>query len=79
MWLQQLKRNGVSLLFGNSLLRSDLGRRSLDMKGDLTILISSILEIARSKYLPAGDVIFAALVDEESGGKFGSEYLEEKY
>ncbi len=56
------------------------GRGALDMKGPLAMLLSAFLK-ARAETLRvplAGDVIFAAVADEEDSGAFGTKYLVER-
>ena len=54
------------------------GRGALDMKGPLTMLLAAFLK-AKAENLPMpGDVIFAAVADEEGGGSFGMKHLVEK-
>jgi len=51
------------------------GRGALDMKGGLAMMLSALLRARREGLVPAGDVIFAALSDEEAGGAYGAGYL----
>jgi acetylornithine deacetylase/succinyl-diaminopimelate desuccinylase-like protein len=54
------------------------GRGALDMKGPLAMLLAAFLK-AKAENLPlAGDVIFAAVADEEHSGSFGMKYLVEQ-
>jgi acetylornithine deacetylase/succinyl-diaminopimelate desuccinylase-like protein len=51
------------------------GRGALDMKGPLTMLLAAFLR-AKAESLPlAGDVIFAAVADEEGPAEAGMKYL----
>jgi acetylornithine deacetylase/succinyl-diaminopimelate desuccinylase-like protein len=54
------------------------GRGALDMKGPLTMLLAAFLK-AKAENVPlAGDVVFAAVADEEHSGNFGTKYLVER-
>jgi len=54
------------------------GRGALDMKGPLAMLLAAFLR-AKAENLPlAGDVIFAAVADEEDSGRFGMKHLVER-
>ncbi|NOY70337.1 MAG: M20/M25/M40 family metallo-hydrolase [Deltaproteobacteria bacterium] len=55
------------------------GRGALDMKGGLAMMISAILAIKKQGTVPAGDIIFAALSDEEAGGDLGAKFLVENH
>ena len=51
------------------------GRGALDMKGGVAMLMAAFLKAkVEGAHLP-GDVIFAAVVDEEVGGDFGAKFL----
>lgn len=51
------------------------GRGALDMKGPVAMMLAAFLKAkAEGASLP-GDVIFAAVTDEENGGDFGAGYL----
>ncbi len=56
------------------------GRGALDMKGPLAMLLAAFLKAkADTQSVPlAGDVIFAAVADEEQSGEFGMKYLVER-
>ena len=55
------------------------GRGTLDMKGGVAMMLAALLRAkAEGETLP-GDVIFAALSDEESGGGCGAKYLVEQH
>ncbi len=56
------------------------GRGALDMKGPLAMLLAAFLKAkAETRSVPlAGDVIFAAVADEENTGAFGTKYLVEQ-
>ncbi len=51
------------------------GRGALDMKGGIAMMLAALLQVKRSGLIPAGDIIFAALADEEAGGDMGARYL----
>jgi acetylornithine deacetylase/succinyl-diaminopimelate desuccinylase-like protein len=54
------------------------GRGALDMKGGIAMMVSALLQ-ASEEDPPSGDVLFAVVCDEETGGKFGSGYLVEEH
>lgn len=55
------------------------GRGTLDMKGGVAMMLAALLQAkAEGESLP-GDVIFAALSDEESGGITGAKFLVEQH
>ncbi|MEN8186741.1 MAG: M20/M25/M40 family metallo-hydrolase [Bacteroidota bacterium] len=51
------------------------GRGTLDMKAGVAMMITALINLKRSGFVPAGDIIFAALSDEEAGGTYGAEFL----
>ena len=51
------------------------GRGALDMKGGVAMMLSAFLRAAHEHVVPAGDVVLALVVDEESGGDCGARYL----
>jgi len=53
------------------------GRGALDMKGGLAMMIAAVLRAAERGVAPAGDVLLAALADEEAGGVHGARHLVE--
>ena len=53
------------------------GRGAIDMKGGLAMMASALLSMEAEGESPAGDVIFAAVSDEEAGGDAGSRFLVE--
>jgi acetylornithine deacetylase/succinyl-diaminopimelate desuccinylase-like protein len=55
------------------------GRGALDMKGGLAMMISALLRSRAEGLRPAGDLIFTALSDEETGSDFGAKYLVENH
>ncbi len=55
------------------------GRGALDMKGPLVLFLAAMLQAKyEGKSLP-GDVVLAAVADEEDGGLFGAHYLVENH
>jgi acetylornithine deacetylase/succinyl-diaminopimelate desuccinylase-like protein len=55
------------------------GRGALDMKGGVAMMAAALLRAKAEGLVPAGDVIFAALSDEEAGGDFGASFLVEEH
>jgi len=55
------------------------GRGALDMKGGVAMMMCAILRACASGTSPAGDIVFAALSDEEAGSKVGARYLVERH
>ena len=55
------------------------GRGALDMKGGLTMMLTALLRAKAEGLKPAGDIIFAALSDEEAGSDYGAKYLVENH
>jgi acetylornithine deacetylase/succinyl-diaminopimelate desuccinylase-like protein len=53
------------------------GRGALDMKAGIAMMTSAMLRAASSNCRPAGDIVFAAVSDEEAGGALGAKYLVE--
>lgn len=51
------------------------GRGALDMKAGVAMLVHALLRAAGQKLRPAGDIILALVVDEESGGAAGMQFL----
>ncbi len=51
------------------------GRGALDMKGPLTVLLAAFLKLKALGIVPPGDVLFAAVADEEAGDEYGVRYL----
>jgi acetylornithine deacetylase/succinyl-diaminopimelate desuccinylase-like protein len=54
------------------------GRGALDMKGGVAMMICAILRACANGTSPAGDIVFAALSDEEAGSRVGARYLVEQ-
>jgi len=55
------------------------GRGALDMKAGLAMLVHALLRAKAQKLRPAGDILLAVVVDEESGGEAGMQYLLEEH
>lgn len=55
------------------------GRGALDMKGGIAMMLAAILRARAEGLRPPGDVIFAAMADEEVGGNFGAQFLVEEH
>ena len=55
------------------------GRGALDMKGGLAMMMSALLRAKAEGVKPAGDIVFAALSDEEAGSDYGARYLIENH
>jgi acetylornithine deacetylase/succinyl-diaminopimelate desuccinylase-like protein len=51
------------------------GRGALDMKGGVAMLLAAFLKAKAEKIPLPGDVLFAAVADEEAGDDFGVNYL----
>ena len=51
------------------------GRGALDMKGQVAASAVAIASLAREGFRPAGDLVFAAVADEEVGEGFGLPWL----
>jgi acetylornithine deacetylase/succinyl-diaminopimelate desuccinylase-like protein len=55
------------------------GRGALDMKGGIAMMLAALLHAAAEGEPLAGDVIFAALADEENWGDYGALHLVEEH
>lgn len=51
------------------------GRGTLDMKAGVAMLVHSLLRAKEQGLRPSGDMILAIVVDEETGGEVGMQYL----
>src|SRR5437868_15466507 len=51
------------------------GRGALDMKGQVAASAVAIASLAHEGFRPSGDLIFAAVADEEVGAGFGLQWL----
>ena len=62
--------------FGGEIVDGNVwGRGAVDMKGGVAMMLHALLRAQHSDVKPPGDLIFAALADEELGGRQGSAYL----
>ncbi|MFN8015946.1 MAG: M20/M25/M40 family metallo-hydrolase [Acidimicrobiia bacterium] len=55
------------------------GRGAVDMFNITASMAIAMSDLEREGFVPKGDVIFAAVADEEAGGVLGAEYLVENY
>jgi len=55
------------------------GRGALDMKGGVAMMVSAFLRAANGGVTPAGDLVLALVVDEESGGDCGARFLVDEH
>jgi acetylornithine deacetylase/succinyl-diaminopimelate desuccinylase-like protein len=55
------------------------GRGALDMKGGVAMMLAALLKAKDENISLPGDVIFAAVADEENGGVFGARFLAEEH
>ena len=55
------------------------GRGALDMKGGIAMMLCALLRLRAKGEAPPGDVIFAAVCDEEYSGYYGSQFLVEEH
>ncbi|MFN2166798.1 MAG: M20/M25/M40 family metallo-hydrolase [Anaerolineae bacterium] len=55
------------------------GRGTLDMKGAVAMMLAALMRAKAEGFVPPGDVVFAALSDEERGGDFGARFLVEEH
>ncbi|HET8593143.1 MAG TPA: M20/M25/M40 family metallo-hydrolase [Solirubrobacterales bacterium] len=51
------------------------GRGALDMKGQVAAEVAACLELARSGWRPAGELMLVLTADEETGGTLGAHWL----
>jgi len=62
--------------FGGELIDGEIwGRGAIDMFNLTSSMAYAVRELARSGFKPKGDLIYAAVADEEAGGKFGADHL----
>jgi acetylornithine deacetylase/succinyl-diaminopimelate desuccinylase-like protein len=55
------------------------GRGALDMKGGIAMMLTALLRAKAEGLKPKGDIIFAAICDEENYGTFGAKFLVEEH
>jgi acetylornithine deacetylase/succinyl-diaminopimelate desuccinylase-like protein len=55
------------------------GRGALDMKGGVAMMLAAFLKAKAENAPLPGDVIFAAVADEENGGDFGAKFLVDEH
>ncbi|MDP6823851.1 MAG: M20/M25/M40 family metallo-hydrolase [Dehalococcoidia bacterium] len=55
------------------------GRGAIDMKGGLAMMVAALLRMKEAGETPSGDLIFAAVSDEERGGVAGARFLVEEH
>ena len=55
------------------------GRGTVDMKGAVALMLTALMRAKAEGFAPPGDVVFAAVSDEERGGTFGARYLVEEH
>ena len=55
------------------------GRGALDMKAGVAMMTAALLQAKSSNLQPSGDILFAAVSDEEAGGRMGARYLVDEH
>ena len=55
------------------------GRGAVDMKGGLAMMLHAMLRVKHEGQKPPGDIILAAVADEEVGGVYGAKFLVEEH
>ncbi len=55
------------------------GRGTLDMKGAVAMMLAAVLRAKAEGFVPAGDILFVALADEENKGIYGARYMVEEH
>jgi acetylornithine deacetylase/succinyl-diaminopimelate desuccinylase-like protein len=55
------------------------GRGALDMKGGVAMMLAAFLRACAENLVPDGDIVFAALADEESFSNYGAKYVVEQH
>ncbi len=62
--------------FGGELIDGEIwGRGAIDMFNLTSSMAYAVRELARSGFKPKGDLIYAAVADEEAGGTYGADHL----
>ena len=66
--------------FGGDLVDGYIwGRGTLDMKGGVAMMLAAFLRAKAEGLTPAGDIVFAALADEENAATYGARLLVEEH
>jgi len=66
--------------FGGDIIDGYLwGRGSLDMKGDVVMMVCAVLRAQAEGKPPAGDIILTILADEEAGSDYGARFVTEQH
>jgi acetylornithine deacetylase/succinyl-diaminopimelate desuccinylase-like protein len=55
------------------------GRGAIDMKSGVAMMLAAVLRARAEGLIPAGDVLFCALADEEGFGGYGARFLVEEH
>jgi acetylornithine deacetylase/succinyl-diaminopimelate desuccinylase-like protein len=55
------------------------GRGALDMKSGVAMMLAALLRAKAEGFQPRGDILFAALADEEDFGTYGSKFLVQEH
>jgi acetylornithine deacetylase/succinyl-diaminopimelate desuccinylase-like protein len=55
------------------------GRGALDCKGGIAMMITALARARSEGLTPPGDILFAALADEEAGAEYGAKFLVEEH
>jgi len=55
------------------------GRGALDMKGGVAMMLAALLRARAENLVPAGDIVFAALSDEENFSNYGAKFIVEQH
>ena len=62
--------------FGGEIIDDEIwGRGAIDMLNLTSSMAYAVRELGRSGFKPKGTVVYAAVADEEAGGKYGAEHL----
>lgn len=55
------------------------GRGTLDMKGEVAMMMAALMRAKAERFVPPGDVVLALVSDEEAGGEYGAKFLIEEH
>ncbi len=55
------------------------GRGTIDMKGAVAMMVSSVIQAKQQGIVPAGDIVLCVLADEENSANFGAKWLVENH